>query len=176
MYPQQTGTRCLHCQSHARTFLRAGIAAGVLVASLAVPVAVDAASARKAVHPKPGEIVLLRDVPTRPATRQAPPALGLLVDAKPNSQVDAALGAMELSDSEAGAVSAPVLSATRMLHGSAGTSSMLAAPHGADGQAAPRGAATNTTPLSVLGNATRGVGSQVTGALQALPLGKPPRG
>jgi hypothetical protein len=146
----------------------------VLIASLAFPPALGAASARNGVHAKPGEIVLLRKVPTRPAVRQAPPAMALLVDAKPNTQLDAALGAMELSDSEAGAVSAPVVSATRLLQVSTAAGRVLAASRGADGQSTPREAATNTTPLSVVGNATRGVGSQVVGALQALPFGKPP--
>jgi hypothetical protein len=148
----------------------------VLIAALAFPPALSAAGARNDVHAKPGEIVLLREVPTRPATRQAPPAMALLVDTTPNAQIDAALGALELSDSEANAVSAPVLSATRLLQVSTAADQVLAVARGADGQSTSRGAATNTTPLSVVGNATRGVGSQVTDALQALPLGKPPGG
>lgn len=149
---------------------------GALVVALAFPAALNAAGARKGVHATPGEIVLLRVVPTRAAVRQAPPGLALLVDTKPNTQLDAALGSLELSDSEAGAVSAPVLRATSMLHSSTAANGLLASPRGADGQATPRGAASNSTPLSVVGNATRGVGSTVTGALQALPFGKPSGG
>lgn len=143
---------------------------------MAFPTTSNAAGARKGVHARPGEIVLLRNVPTRPAVRQAPPGMATLVDTKPNSQIDATLGSMELSDSEAGAVSAPVLSATRALHATTAASPALAASRGADGQATPRGAASNSTPLSVVGNATRGVGSSVAGALQALPFGKAPGG
>lgn len=149
---------------------------GALIVSMAFPAALNAAGARKGVHATPGEIVLLRVVPTRPAVRQAPPGLALLVDTKPNTQLHAALDSMELSDSEAGAVNAPVQRATSMLHSSTATGGKFATPSGADGQATPRGAASNSTPLSVVGNATRGVGSTVTGALQALPFGKPSGG
>lgn len=147
-----------------------------LIACLAIPATAQAAGARKGVHAKPGEIVLLRVVPTRAAVREAPPGLALLVDTKPNSQLDAALGSMELSDREAGALSAPVRNATSLLHNAIITGGALTASAGVKGQATPRGAAASTTPLSVVGNATRGVGSTVTGAMQALPLGKPAGG
>lgn len=151
-------------------------AAIALLAVFAFPATAEAAGARKDVPARPGEIVLLRAVPTRPAVRQAPPGLALLVDTTPNSQLDAALASMELSDGEAGSLSAPVTSAVASLQATVTTHPFAAAPRGADGQATPRGAASIPTPLSVVGNATRGVGSTVTGALQALPLGKGPGG
>lgn len=140
--------------------------------ALAAPTRSHAADAHQGVHAKPGEIVLLRSVPTRAATRRAPPGMALIVDTKPNSQLDPALGSMELSDREAGAISAPVRGATGAVLATLATRSTLATPGGTQGQSTPRGAAANTTPLSVVGNATRGVGSAVTGALQALPFGK----
>ncbi|TAN08335.1 MAG: hypothetical protein EPN38_02280 [Rhodanobacteraceae bacterium] len=148
-------------------------AAGLLLAALAAPTPLHAADAHQAVHAKPGEIVLLRTVPTRPAVRRAPPGMALIVDTKPNSQLDPALGSMELSDREAGAISAPVRGATGAVLATLAARPALAVPGGAQGQSTPRGAATDTTPLSVVGNATRGVGSSITGALQALPFGKP---
>lgn len=151
-------------------------AVGVLLGSLALPATLHAANARTGVHPKPGEIVLLRAVPTRHAVRQAPPAGALLVDPTPNAQLNAALGSMEMSDSEAGAISAPVQTATRALGATLAPNSMPAITRGSGSHPAPRGTATNTTPLSVVGSATRGVGSTITGALQALPLGKPAGG
>lgn len=154
------------------SLLRAYVVGGLLVA-LAAPTTLSAAGARQGVHAKPGEIVLLRSVPTRAATRQAPPGMALIVDTKPNSQLDPTLGSMELSDREAGAITAPVRGATGTVLATLATHTPLATPGGAQGQSTPRGAATDTTPLSVVGNATRGVGSTVTGALQALPFGKP---
>lgn len=172
---RHTGTHHPICQSPSHKRLGACMT-GVLMASISFPVALHAADAHTGVHPKPGEIVLLRDVPTRPAVRQAPPGLALLVDPTPNDQLGAGLGGLEMSDSETGAISAPIQRATRTLNASLATHPLLATPRGYGNQSAPRGAATNTTPLSVVGNATRGVGSTITGALQALPLGKPPGG
>lgn len=151
-------------------------AASALVLAMAVASPSFAAGARKGVHPAPGEIVLLRAVPTRPAVRQAPPGLALLVDTKPNAQLDGALGTMELSDREASSLSAPITRATNLITDTLGTRPAIAGPHGGDVQSTPRGTAANTTPLSVVGNVTRGVGSTITGALQALPLGKPAGG
>lgn len=151
------------------------LAAG-LIATLALPSAAPAAEARTAVKPKPGEIVLLRDVPTRPAVRMAPPGMALIVDPTPNRQLDTGLGAMELSDGETAAIGAPVQRATGLIGAALGTSSPGAPRGGADPLSTPRGAAPHAPPLGAVGNATRGVGSQITGALQALPFGKPAGG
>ncbi len=150
-------------------------ALAVLVTSLAIPAVSNAADAHKGVHAKPGEMVLLRDVPTRPAVRRAPPGLALIVDPKPNAQLNAALGGMEISDREAGAISAPVQANMRMLTTVlAGTT--VPATRTTGGQNTPPQPSPNTGPLGAVGSATRNVGSQVTGALQALPLGKPAGG
>ncbi len=153
----------------------AGLAA-VLLGSLVFPATLHAADAHQGVHAKPGEIVLLRAVPTRHAVRRAPPGMALLVDPTPNAQLNAALGDMELSDRETGAINAPVQAATRVLGATLAPNSIPAATHGSGSHPTPRGTATNTTPLSVVGSATRGVGSSITGALQALPFGKPAGG
>lgn len=151
-------------------------AAAALIATLAIPAASHAAEARTGVQAKPGEMVLLRDVSTRPAVRMAPPGLALIVDPKPNDQLHAGLSAIELSDGETAAIGAPVQRATTLVGAALSVDNPLA-PRGNAGQTStPRGATPYATPLGAVGNATRGVGSQITNAMQALPFGKPAGG
>src|SRR6185437_685301 len=78
-----------------------------LLLMLAVPLVAAASGARQGVKAQPGEIVLLRDVSTRPAYRMAPPGVALIADPKPQHEIAAALGSSgaasgmdELSDDD----------------------------------------------------------------------------
>ncbi|HET7932153.1 MAG TPA: hypothetical protein VFL63_12305 [Rhodanobacteraceae bacterium] len=172
---QSTGINQVTWQAHGRACLHAGII-GILIASLAFPATLNAAGARNGVHAKPGEIVLLRNVPTRPAVRTAPPGLALLVDPTPNAQIKGALGSAEMSDAEAGAINAPVRAATGDLTATLTGRASITTTGTTGGLATPRQPDNHTGPLGAVGSATRAIGPQVTGALQALPLGKPAGG
>lgn len=71
-----------------------------LVAALCVSASALAADAHQAVKAKPGDIVLLRNVSTRPAYRPAPPGMALMVDPSPQHKLGCALGTEELSDAD----------------------------------------------------------------------------
>lgn len=144
------------------------------LACLATQAAV-AADAHRAVQPKPGEIVLLRNVATRPAYREAPPGMALIVNPSPRHELDAALGVGELSDEDYASLGAsptdpsPRPTTVEAMVGRAlgpGTGSGGTAR--ADGGAAGLGPALSV-PLGAVGGATRGIGNQVQGALSALP-------
>lgn len=144
-----------------------------------------AAGARTAVQPQHGEMVLLRDVNARHAVRPAPPSLGLIVDPTPNRQLVPALASTELSDADfltldtgqqvqaapaSGGLAAPMV---RTLSGPTlgGTS------RDAAGLPQPGALASGASgPLGAVGNATRGIGGHVTGALSQLPFGQPAGG
>lgn len=68
--------------------------------------AVVAAGVAYQVHAEPGDIVVLRNVPARPAARQMPPSLALMVNPSPASEIVQGLGAAELSNADYAALSA----------------------------------------------------------------------
>ncbi|MFO7582946.1 hypothetical protein [Guyparkeria sp.] len=129
-----------------------------------------AAGSRYAVEAEPGEIVLLRTVPTRSATRQAPPARAILVDPKPNGELQQGLA--PLTDEDYGLVSAGV--------GSSGTGLASAGGVVSDGVRQALGGASGSTrdgkpaPASSVGGAvtsvTGGIAGQVNGALSSTGL------
>lgn len=144
----------------------------------------DGAGARQGVKPRPGEIVLLRNVATRPADRQPPsPGMALLVNPSPRSQLDNALGlgGGEMSDADFAN-----LSATPRTTRTSGGGTVNRAINGALGNSMGGNAHAGTTvagngvsnvvsgPMGAVGNATRGIGRQVTGALSQLPLSNLP--
>ena len=155
-------------------------------ALLALPAAhAQAADAHQGVEAEHGEIVLLRDVHTRHAYRPAPPGVALIVDPSPQRELAQTLGAGELTDADfaalstggqSGAAEGPLVA--RM------TRQALQGPLGAGqtsgGTRDAAGAAGTLNGLGgvggMVGNATRGVGSQVTGALSQLPFGAPQGG
>ena len=158
----------------------------LLAVALIVPAAANASGARQGVKPQPGEMVLLRDVSARPAYRPAPPGMALIADPSPKREVGQALGTStgmdELSDDDYASLGSNTgagipRSATTIervpghtVHGTlceVTDSGMLSS-----------GQLSNTIggPMGAVGNATRGIGDQVRGALAQFPLGQPAGG
>jgi len=84
---------------------------GVLLIGAAVSQCALASGARQGVKAQPGEIVLLRDVSTRPAYRPAPPGMALIADPSPRKELGTALGAggmSELSDDDYASMGGPM--------------------------------------------------------------------
>lgn len=138
-----------------------------------------AQDAHRAVQAKHGEMVLIRSVPTRVATRPAPPGMALIVDPRPNRQIDAALGTHtqaaadgELGDADIAALGAsPMGSAMRALGARPANVLAMDPNHpGAGGRNDISGAAPGGSPMGAVGNATRGIGDQVQRALGAMPF------
>jgi len=143
--------------------------------------AAHAADAHVGVKAKPGEIVLLRDVHARPAYRPAPPGIALIVDPTPRREVAHALGTGELSDEDFAALSSgqqldvdhgpmPARMTRQALDG------VLGQGPGAQLRGTTGGTGAMGGSLGAVGQATRGIGAQVTGALQQLPFGNPQAG
>lgn len=153
---------------------------------LLAPAAVQASGARQGVKAQPGEMVLLRDVSTRPAYRPAPPGVALIADPSPRREVGAALGTStgmdELSDddyaslgSNAGiATGHPQTTVERVTTGTVNNTLGRATTSGVlSGNSLGRSIG---GPMGAVGNATRGIGDQVRGALAQFPLGQPAGG
>lgn len=146
---------------------------------LLLPATASASGARKAVHARPGEIVLLRDVSARHAVVGKPPGMALIVDPTPGSNIDRALGTGELSDEEYASIGAA--SAGGPMPGITQITGRAMAPLGAltsgNGTASGNGISQAMgVSMGAVGNVTRGVGDQVRGALSQFPLGAPPAG
>lgn len=58
------------------------------------------------VHAEPGNIVVLRNMPARPAVRQMPPSRALMINPSPDPEIVQGLGAAELSNADYAALSA----------------------------------------------------------------------
>lgn len=133
-----------------------------------------AADAHRAVQAGPGDMVLLRNVPTRPADRAAPPGMALMVSPSPSTELASALGAEELSDADYARLNAtPLPAAAHFTSGgvAAALDGTLLHGHGSEGAMASRGAgSTITGAAGLVGGATRDGGGQVQGALAQLPL------
>ena len=133
-----------------------------------------AADAHQAVQAQPGDIVLLRTVPTRPAYRPAPPGMALMVSPSPRSEVDASLGAYELSDEDFAQLGASPSPAANLPSNAAGHAldAMLVRGTGSATTVTGNGVSkTVAAPIGAVGDATRGFGDQVQGALAQLPFG-----
>jgi len=150
-------------------------AAALVVACLTLPAAAIAADAHRAVQAKPGEIVLLRNVATRPADRQAPPGMALIVNPSPKHEIDSALGTGELSDADyasldasPGAGQAHSTTVDHMI-GNALGGTLGNGTAGRNGVASDGMSQTMAGPMSAVGGTTRAIGGQVQGALSALP-------
>jgi hypothetical protein len=149
--------------------LMAGCALVLLVLAWASPA--QAGDARKSVKAKPGEIVVLRTVSTRHATRMQPPGVALLVDPKPNRELEAALGkGSELGDADIAALSAtPVRRATQHL-GSTLTQVLAAPPTANTRQVSRDGAAPGSNPASTVGQVTGSIAGTLQQAMGAIPV------
>jgi len=158
----------------------------LLAVALIVPAAANASGARQGVKPQPGEMVLLRDVSARPAYRPAPPGMALIADPSPKREVGQALGTStgmdELSDDDYASLGSNTgagipRSATTIErvtgHTVNGTLGKVT-----DSGMLSSGQLSNTIggPMGAVGNATRGIGDQVRGALAQFPLGQPAGG
>lgn len=132
-----------------------------------------AGDARKGVKAAHGEIVLLRDVSTRPATRMQPPGMALLVDPRPNRSLNAVLGqGAMLSDAEIATLSASPVRGTTQRVGNTITQMLGAATTTTGGvrQAPNRNAPTGMQPMGAIGQATRGLGNTMQQAMGAIPV------
>jgi hypothetical protein len=145
-----------------------------VIALASLPLAGHAADAHRAVNAKPGDIVLLRTVPARPAARPAPPGMALMVSPTPQSEIAASLGSGELSDEDIAQLGATP-SSTMQLPSTVGRTldGMLVGGSGNGSNAVAGNGVSNTVsaPIGAVGNATRGIGDQVQGALAQLPFG-----
>ncbi len=160
-----------------------------LLLALACPLAAAASGARQGVKAQPGEIVLLRDVSTRPAYRMAPPGVALIADPKPQREISAALGSSgahggmdELSDDDYAGLGA---GQTQQLAAPGGTTvervthQALGGTLGRSGDSMMSGSNLSgamSGPLGAVGSTTRGIGDTVRGALSQFPLGAPAPG
>lgn len=142
---------------------------GVLVGGI-WPTSSEAAGSRSAVEARPGELVLLRAVPARPAARSAPPGNALLVDPSPRSEIDQGLSSLEITDNGYGQIAAGASSGGPK-PSSAISQSMTQSLQSVSGQAGQRGGSSPTMSFGgSVGAATGSIGSQVTGALSGAGL------
>ncbi|MCD9086535.1 hypothetical protein [Stenotrophomonas sp. SY1] len=163
----------------------------VLIGGLALLVvcgAVQASGARQGVKARPGEIVLLRDVPARAAYRMQPPGQALIADPSPRRELAASLGTSgmdELSDADYASMESGLADNGLNGHGVTTvervTSGVVSGTLGravGDGGALSGGQLARTIggPMGAVNGATRGIGDQVRGALAQFPLGQPPGG
>ncbi len=133
-----------------------------------------AGDARIGVHPKHGEMVLLRNVDARPAYRPAPPGIALIVDPTPTREVQAVHQAGEMTDADFAAMVGGTTTRTTEVTQSIG--SILGAS--ADGNTNTRidssgvaGISGLNSPLGAVGGVTGTVGASVRGALSQFPIG-----
>lgn len=143
------------------------IALGGLALALADAPAVWAAGVSYQVDAQPGDIVVFRNVPARPAARSMPPGKALMINPKPNSEITQGLGAVELSNAGiAGIVAGQGQGANHGIGGLAErvVSDGLGVLTGSGGTASAGGVPTGSLGGTV-GAATGGIGQSVTGAL-----------
>jgi hypothetical protein len=158
----------------------------LLAAALVVPAAASASGARQGVKAQPGEIVLLRDVSARPAYRPAPPGMALIADPSPRREIGHALGTStgmdELSDDDYASLGsntgAGIPRNTTTIERVTGHTVNGTLGKVTDSGMLSSGQFSNTIggPMGAVGNATRGIGDQVRGALAQFPLGQPAGG
>ncbi len=130
-----------------------------------------AGDARKAVKAAHGEIVVLRTVATRPATRMQPPGMALLVDPRPNRELNAVLGQGSLlSDAEIATLSASPVRTTTRRFGHTITQVLGAPATGSVRQAPNDNAPPGAHPMGTIGQATRGLGNTMQQAMGAIPV------
>lgn len=131
-----------------------------------------AGDARTGVHAKHGEMVLLRKVDARPAYRPAPPGIALIVDPRPNKEVEIVRQAGELTDNDFALMFGGTASHAAQTTQSSISSLGLSAEGNArvdSGGVAGLGVASH--PIGAVGGVTQDVGASVRGALSQLPIG-----
>lgn len=141
------------------------IALGGLALALADAPAVWAAGVSYQVDAQPGDIVVFRTVPARPAARSMPPGKALMINPKPNGEIMQGLGAVELSDSGYARI---VASQGQGAHQGIGGLAERVVSNGLgtlSGGAASSGGVPTGSLSGTVGAATGGIGKAVTGAL-----------
>ncbi|WP_410473693.1 hypothetical protein [Guyparkeria sp. TX1] len=143
------------------------LATGALVALMGSGSAL-AAGSRSAVEAKPGEIVVLRAVPARPAVRSMPPSRALLIDASPKSELEQGLSHLEISPNGYGQVAAGTNSSSAVAPSGLGAT-ITSITHQVGGSA-HRGDSAPSAAGGSMGSVTGSIGSTVTGALSGAGL------
>ena len=145
-----------------------GACAGAVLLIAAWPAGSQAAGSRAAVEAQPGEIVVMRAVPARPAARSMPPGQALLVTPGPESELESGLSHLEITSDSYGRVSAGGQGAIR--GGVVGHAmSSLMSPLGAR-SAGERSSAPKAAIGGAVGAATGSISGQVKGALAGAGL------
>lgn len=141
-----------------------------------------AGDARIGVHPKHGEMVLLRNVDARHAYRPAPPGLALIVDPTPTREVQSVHQAGQLTGELTDADFAAMVggTASRTAEPTQAIGSLLGvSAEGSNTRVDSSGVAgmgALNSPLGAVGGVTGGIGASVRGALSQFPLGPKPGG
>ncbi|MGC1547877.1 MAG: hypothetical protein WA777_05060 [Rhodanobacter sp.] len=167
-----------HSSFAGHQYSRAAIAVAIVVAL--TPAAAFAQAAGEVLQAQPGDIVLTRNVPTRIAYRQpVSPGLALVVSPMPNQQLDNALGLStgEVSDADAANLGASAPSGNTTAVGQALNNALgnnLGTRTGSSSGTVPGNAIGGS--MGAIGNATSGIGGQVTGALSQIPMATVPVG
>ncbi len=147
------------------------------------------AGARQGVYATPGEMTLIRDVATRPAYRPAPPGVATIANPSPVRDLARTLGTddgfAELTDDDYAAMGSSAsqqgmrgtpggnVTTVERMTGSA-VSGTLGRVAGSDGLLGGNNLSQSINgPVGAVGNATRGIGDTVMGALSQFPLGVP---
>lgn len=91
-------------QQRRRGYVFSAVATVLLTAPLGTRV--QAAGVEYQVKAQPGDIVILRNVPARPAARQMPPSKALMMNPSPEPEISQGLGSSELSNADYAALSA----------------------------------------------------------------------
>jgi len=134
------------------------------------PTSGEAAGSRSAVEARPGEIVMMRAVPARPAARSAPPGKAVLVDPSPESELERGLSHLEIDVSSYDRIAAGGPSQGGTPSAATIGHSMNRALQSLSGDAGQRGSVPNMSVGGSVGAATSGIGKQVTGALSGAGL------
>lgn len=172
----------LHLHIHRRACRCAAITGALALAI--VPALSFADGARLAQKAKPGEIVLIRNVATRPADRMpTAPGLALMVSASPNPQLGNAMnGSGEITDAEIADLSAgPVAgngapgqtNVQRSVNSALGTNTggnSAGAVSGNGVSSLVSGATGGAGPAASVADSTRNIGDQVTNAVSQIPM------
>lgn len=142
--------------------------ASVALAATFWPGAASAAGSRAAVDAKPGEIVLLRSVPSRHAARSMPPGRALLIDPSPKSEMEQGLSHLEISPASYGQVAAGAGNGPVAPGGMSGSINSITQQ--LVGGSAHRGDSAPSAAGGAMGAVTGSIGSTVTGALSGAGL------
>lgn len=132
------------------------------------------AQVRTGVQAKHGEMVLIRNVHTRPADRAGTPGMAMIIDPTPRKQLLGALnqnGSHELTDAEYAALGSGLVGHSLRPDGTqAPASNLIETRNGVvHGNVPPPASASGISPLGTVGASARAMGDTVRNTLQMLP-------